>query len=295
MRLQRLADVRVSSGDTIFRQSSLRLGTMLIVLVAAAIGVGVMASRDDDLVGRWIFGFAAMFLVLFAGFVFGLFRKTLMPANWLVRVAPGGDVTVKFRSYANAHFSDEDVAAFTLAPQEIRWARASSDRTITANRSADGGGVRQDRRRYLDLAVDDATAAQVDEQLRLERGRLGPVTGRFVKGTSKLLDYPVSVIDGGVIRIEWRGPSTWITPKLSRAIALLSGFVNVATSANHAVRDLSSATPEDAEAKIFALAESGDEIAAMQLSQTVYGGSLADARERVQRLTSDRAARSASA
>jgi hypothetical protein len=190
MKLLRLQDVRVSSADAVFRQSPLHTGTLMSVLFGAAAGLCVLAAISHDTSGRWLFGVIAAGLALFGLFVFSLFRKTLGPANWLVRIAPGGDVTVKFRSYANAHFSAEDVVAFTLSPREIRWARASTDRTLKPKDRSDGSSMRQERRRYLDLAVDEAIALQVDEQLRLERGREGPETGRFIKGRSKLLDYP---------------------------------------------------------------------------------------------------------
>jgi hypothetical protein len=281
MKLLRLEDVRVSSADAVFRQSPWHTGIFSALLFAVAAGACVLAVVSDDAVGRWMFGFGTAFLGLLGLFVFSLFRKTLGPANWLVRVAPGGDMTVKFRSYANAHFPAEDRVAFTLAPREIRWVRLSTDRTI---RSADRG-VRQDRRRYLDVAVDESIAAQIDEQLKLERGRQGPETGRFVKGRSKLLDYPVSVADRYVIRIEWRGPSTWITPRLPKAVDLLARHAPVEPSVDEGVRDLSSATPEDASEKIRALAESGDEIGAIELARKVYGGSIADARETVKRLS----------
>jgi hypothetical protein len=281
MKLLRLEDVRVSSTDAIFRQSPWHTGTLSFLLFAIAAGLGVAAAMSDDATGRWLFGVMAAGLILFGWFVFSLFRKTLGPANWLVRVTPGGDVVVKFRSYANAHFSADDVVAFTLARREIRWVRASTDRTLKPHDRSNGNGVRQERRRYLDVAVDEAIAAQVDEQLMLERGRHGPETGRFIKGRTKLLDYPVSVADGHVIRIEWRGPSTWISPRLRKAVELLDRHVSVESPVDEGVRDLSSATRDDAREKIRALAESGDTIAAIALARNVYGGSVAEAKAMV--------------
>ena len=282
MKLLRSEDVRVSSADVVFRQSPWHMGLFSVLLFAFAAGTCVMAVVNDDAVGRWMFGFGTAVLGLMGLFVFGLFRKTLGPANWLVRVTPGGEVAVKFRSYANAHFSADDRVVFTLAPAEIRWVRDSSDRTT---RSDGQGGVRQDRRRYLDLAVDEAIATQVDEQLKLERARQGPETGRFIKGRSKLLHYPVSVADGHVIRIEWRGPSTWTSPGLQKALALLGRHVFVQSSVDEGVRDMSSAaaaaTPAAARQKILALANAGDEIGAIELARKVYGGSIADARAMV--------------
>jgi hypothetical protein len=286
MKLQRFEDVRVSAADVVFRQSPRHTGILVAILFAAAAGACCLAVLSGDIVGRIVGWFAAAGLGLLGLFVFGLFRKTLGAANWLVRMTPGGEVTVKFRSYANAHFPAEDVVAFTLAPGEIRWVRAATDRTLKRMSRAGGGGssVQKDRRRYLDLAVDESIAKQIDQQLTLERGRHGPSTGRIIKSQSKVLDYPVSVADGNVIRIEFRGPSTWISPRLPNAVELLERHVSVKPAVDEGVRDLTSAKPEDASEKIRALAASGDEIRAIELARQVYGGSLAEARDRVKKL-----------
>jgi hypothetical protein len=283
MKLQRLQDVRVSSADAVFRQSSLLFGLFLGLLIAIMAGASIAAAMARDSSTRWLFGFVAAGFSLFGLLIFSLFRKTLGPANWLMRITPAGDVTVKFRSYANAHFPADDLVAFTLSPREIRWIRASSDRTNVAT----GRGIRQEHRRYLDLAVDNAIAGQIDEQLKQERRREAPQTGRFIKSRTKVHDYPVSVADGHVIRIEWRGPSTWIRPGLQDAIDLLSAHVPIESRVDEGIRDLSSATPDDARDKILALARSGDELGAIKLARKVYGSSLTEARGMVHELMNE--------
>src|SRR5690349_11088280 len=102
MKLQRLQDVRISATDTVFRESSLNKALPVAVFLAAAIGLSIGAGVSHETAGHWVQGVMAAFMFLFAWIFFSLFRKTLGPANWVVRLASTGDVAVKYRSYANA-------------------------------------------------------------------------------------------------------------------------------------------------------------------------------------------------
>jgi len=240
-----------------------------------------MAALNTRTAARWFLWPMGAIVLLFAFLFFTLFKKTRGPANWLLRLTPAGQVTVKFRSYANAHFPPEDIVAFTLEPREIRWARPSGQQIITLTDE----GTQSTHRRHLELAVDEAIARQIDEYIRLERSRQAPETGRLVKSRSKMIDYPVSVVDGQIIRITWRGESACVTPKLQRALDLLAKHVKVEPSPPQSVHDFTSATRDDAEDKILDLAEAGNQLAAIRLARKVYKCSLTEAKQLVDGLT----------
>jgi hypothetical protein len=56
------------------------------------------------------------------------YRATRRPANWLLRAGPDR-VLVKFRSFQNDHYPDENKAVIALDWREIQWARMTKERS----------------------------------------------------------------------------------------------------------------------------------------------------------------------
>lgn len=73
--------------------------------------------------------------------------------------------------------------------------------------------------------MNEAFTAALAPRLDLERQRPAPQRGTLVKSRTKVLHYPVSIPEAGVIRIQWRGPQTRITPNLERMLAGISRHV----------------------------------------------------------------------
>ena len=101
----------------------------------------------------------------------------------------------------------------------------------------------------------------------------------------KVLHYPVQAMPGGVIRVQWRGGSTWITPKVDNAIAMLRSVVEVRPEVAER-RDFTVAPADKAaqETQILELARLGQKIEAIKLARIRYGYSLSQAKDFVTEL-----------
>ena len=90
------------------------------------------------------------------------------------------------------------------------------------SRSASRGGKRVEYSTYLDIGLKDHDTSELERQLDAERQR---------KCNPRYLDYPVSVLSGGVIRIRWRGIIDYFRPGAGEAITWLSQFVRIEPTA----------------------------------------------------------------
>ena len=274
MRFLRLDEVATLDHDVVFKESSWNKALAVLFCWGAAAGIAAAAVVQHIWL-LWII-FAFMFLI---GWVFfGLWRKTRLPSNWLVRIPAGGNsLLIKYRSYANPHLPAEDLVAIELAPAEIESIGIEG---VTYLKPTERHGAEKEKTSFLELRVNEEIVSELAAKISDERRREAPPRGIF-KSTSKSLHYPVSA-DGHLIRVEWRGGHTYITPGIRRAVERISQAIGVTMAAGaKSVVDLASATPANADEKILALANQGDLIAAYELARRVYHCSLTEAKHRV--------------
>jgi hypothetical protein len=201
-------------------------------------------------------------------------HSTLKPTNWLLRCSSSG-VLIKYRSFYNWRFPADDVQVVGLDYSEIAWARTVKEKRLTPNMDGKGGAQVQFLT-YLDLGLTNPDSSALEANLQRERS-LSP------DGMVTTRDYPVSVSPGGIIELRWSGG---ISPSVAKAIQYLSQRVKITTGEKRTTdlvhhRNL---TPEEERGKIIELAKSGDEIGAAKLAQQVYGYSLTDATNFVDKL-----------
>src|SRR4051812_39106873 len=99
MKLYRLSDAPTSDGDIVFRQSTWNQAIAVFLCLGFAAIPFVIVARGGP---KFLYAMSAL-STLIALVFFGSFRKTLGPGNWLLRVAPGGRVVIKFRSFRNTN------------------------------------------------------------------------------------------------------------------------------------------------------------------------------------------------
>jgi hypothetical protein len=133
---------------------------------------------------------------------------------------------------------------------------------------------------FLDLCLANADTSALEAHLQAEQ-KAGPA-GKRIKTIVR--DYPVEVLPGGIVRLRWYG----ISPPPGKAIQFLSRHVRIAAADSTRV-DLthrSHRPPDEEDAKILALARSGDKMGAVTLTRQIYGSSLSEAVAFVEKLQS---------
>ncbi|MBN2182529.1 MAG: hypothetical protein JW715_11505, partial [Sedimentisphaerales bacterium] len=126
---------------------------------------------------------------------------------------------------------------------------------------------------YLELLIRTESLKLLQERLKYERSvKIYKDSGKYKSGT-KTHHYPVSVQEGKIIRIYWRGSGSFLTPGVKKAVDLLARNNVTIKAQRRKVRDFTTKAVEDgakAEDLILEFAERGNCFAAMRLAEQVY-------------------------
>jgi hypothetical protein len=114
MQFMGLGDVPLDQRDRVFHYSTLRAVTGAMVLIAIALGALVFGLVKNAWLAYYAAAVVAICLLIFQRLVTARFRSS----NWLIRMTEHG-LFVKFRSYLNHHFSDQDPTVVLLPYSEI--------------------------------------------------------------------------------------------------------------------------------------------------------------------------------
>ncbi len=280
MKFYKPEEVPVLSDDRVFKMSPVGKSIPLVLLSGLVITALVFAIRGEKLTGHGVptvFCYVmAAFFGLFAWMAYRMFRASLQPSNWLMRGNSGG-IILKYRSYLNWRLPEESVQAVGFDYAEIAWVRMVKERR-TSPSMGQNSGTETVYMTFLDIGLANTDTSALEEHLQAERS-VRP------DGGAVWLDYPVQVLPGGVIEVKWSGG---IHPRAGKAIEYFSQHVKIAAAESRKV-DLThdrKAPPEAELAKITALVNNGDEIAAAKLLQQSCGYSLSEAMGYVEKLRS---------
>jgi hypothetical protein len=284
MRVCRIDELRLSRSHPIFRESPWVKFTACAVCMALAAVPFVFALKAGARGAGWIFWVVTGVMALIVLSFLKTFLKTLSADNWLLGVTCSGDIAIKFRYFANSHFPRQDRVVLVLerAHVDIEFVRAR--REDMNSPGSNSGDTERATRISLEIGVAAPIAREAQEQVMTERRRQPPEQGRLVTTRSRTLHYPVTV-DSNIIRIEWRSPRTWITPKAEHAVAIIARIARArAEPEQRDALDNTAVTKENAERRILDLAERGQTMAAAQVARDVYGLSLTEAVKFVEEL-----------
>lgn len=270
MKFYKLSDTPLSKNDQVFKVSptgsliaTSLLFSAVITLVALGFCGGIKSGLKLPPSVLWVM---AAVLSLVGLLALGSLRASLKPSNWLLRCNQKG-LLIKYRSHRNWCLPAEDVQVLGLDYSEI-----ASAWQVKEWRNSPGleGSTRRDMMTYHDLGLVNPDTALLEKQLEAERNR---------KWSSLYLHYPVEVLPGGVIRLQWRKAGGGLYSNPSQALEWLSRYIKIAPPAS--VRtDLThdpAQSPEDEEGKIRRLLKSGDKMGAVRLTREIYNCSLSEA------------------
>lgn len=279
MRLLRFRDVETGPNDRVFRHARLRALMVWLAGFAATAALFFKAFTQKWSPG-YIFGlFLLLFLLLTLRFVTARFH----PSNWLVRMNETG-IYVQYRSYLNYQLSADDPSVFFLSLGEVASARLVKERVETSDPVKPGVTQTQYLGHIeLELSGDPAPLA---EALQAERAEQAPPEKRWY-GTSSTLyrDYPVRMIAPKFIRIHWD-----VVPGAHKFLDALRPYtvIDEPVSLTQDFTHLKSLSRDDQQKQLRELAARGEVITATYAARQLYGGSLAEAKQTVNSLLSNK-------
>ncbi len=308
------------AGERIFRYSAFNSFIATFVAFSLFFGCLFLALEGGYRDATWNLPSAMLYLMAFIFFVFSLlalmnYRARSRPANWLVKAYPDR-MLVKFRSYLNDHYPESDPAIVELAYTEIEWVRKTREKLTTPGCGADEGD-RVQFFTFLDFKIKNADLSELEEAIRIERNRQPHMSeaGKWkrelfrarkrkapdheiaqIKANIKREkerqpkrrrgdgikhhDYPVRVVDPGIVRVQWNG----IRPKVPAALDFLSRHFPVEPELSLNTDTTQSNGDATAENHILDLASRGDIVEATRLVRQTYGYTLTRSREYVDEL-----------
>jgi ribosomal protein L7/L12 len=228
----------------------------------------------------YYFSALALFFIL-------LYRKMITarfhPANWLVRLTDEG-MFIKFRSYLNNHFPDNEPTVVYIPHFEIRSARHVIEKQNVSDRDTNNrrsSVTKANNLVELELAGDTKQLAEA-----LQRERHYAIGG---SGTLKIVTryqhLPVRLPTAEKLQIEWA-----VTPNAQTLLNALTRHTLV-RSTEETSKDfvnLDKLSREEQETRLLELAETGDKIGAIAMARRLYAYDLTQAKQFVDGLVSKR-------
>jgi hypothetical protein len=285
MQLMRLADVPLDQRDRVFYYSRFRAVAGATILGAIALAVLVFGWLKHVWLAYYVAAVVAICLLIFQKLVTARFRSS----NWLIRMTDHG-LFVKFRSYLNHHFSDQEPTVVFLPYSEVRSTRLVKERQELPDRddrNRSTAMIKTRRLIELELAGDSTELA---DALANERQQVFTKTTRDVaKRSSRYQHFPVQLASPTLLRIEWG-----VVPGAQTLLDSLTRHTLV-QHAEETTRDfvnLDGLSREEQEARLRQLAESGEMIGAVTMARKLYSYDLTTAKAFVESLMQNSRTRS---
>jgi hypothetical protein len=271
-----LADVPLDRRDRVFYYSRFRAVASVTILILIAVAALLFGWLKDVWLAYYIAAAIAACLLIFQGLVTARF----LPSNWLIRMTDHG-LFLKFRSYLNHRFPDQDLAVVFLPYSEIRSARLVKERRQLPDRDDRSGRtktIKMHRGVELELAGD---STELGEALANERTRIfnKPIDGGA--GKTRYHHLPLRLASTTLLAIEWS-----VVPGVKKFLAALSRHTFV-RSVHHTAKDfvnVQSLDRAEQESLLRELAESGDLIGAVAMARQLYSYDLTAAKAFVESL-----------
>jgi hypothetical protein len=277
MEILRSADVPSDRRAREFRYSRFRAGTGATILAVAALALIAFGRLNNAWIPYYIAGVIIVTLLIFHNLVTARFR----PTNWLVRMTDAG-LFIKFRSYLNYRFSDQDPTVVFIPYSEIRSAKLVKERqTIPDRDEGNRRATTTKTRRFIELEL-SGNSEQLAGALAGESKR---VFARSFEGganvSTRYQHLPVHLTPPNHLRIEWG-----VVPNAQTILDALTRhtLVDHAAAVSKNFVNLDGLSREEQESRLLELAQSGDMIGAVTMARTLYAYDLATAKNFVESL-----------
>jgi len=280
MRLMRPAEVPVTDSDQLFVYSRRQaiVATMLFTVVT-----GVVAYL------LWLKEPWPSYLLLAVMLLFALISKRLVtarfkPENWLMRLTNDG-MYIKFRSYLNGHFPDQDATVVYFSHSEIRSAYYIVEKQEVPDRDDHNRPATTTKtNKLVELELVGDTSPLVEALLR-ERHYAVDGQSLPLEITTRYHHLPVRLPSADKLQIEWA-----VVPKAQNLLDALTRHTLVRPTEQSAKDfvNIDALSRAEQETRLFELAESGDKIGAIVMARRLHGYDLSQAKEFVEGLATKR-------
>jgi len=229
----------------------------------------------------WLAYYVAAVIVIYLLILRKLVTARFRSTNWLVRMTDDG-LFIKFRSYLNNRFSDQDPTVVFIPYSEISSAKLVKERQAIPDR--DGGNPRATTirtRRFIELEL-AGNSEQLANALASESKRvLAKPTEGGSSVSSRYQHLPVQLAAPNLLRIEWG-----VVPNAQTILDALTRRTPVQhpTAVSKNFVNLDGLSREEQESRLLELAQSGDMIGAVTMARTLYAYDLATAKHFVESL-----------
>lgn len=320
MRLISILDAAVVAHDEkVFRTSSradLIAFIIFFTLLIGCFGHFIWYFIEGSVKAGWYPGyvwFGGTFL-LFAWFAWSRFKASRLPSNWLVR-ANVPRVLTKFRSFQNYYYPETDNVVIDLSWRDIDWIRKTKE---TSTKPGSDGTVTQFFT-YLDIKLNlsEEELNEIETALAKERNTK-PLRSDLSKLNSELFrarknklpkheideikqriklekmvkrnkgksggkhhDYPVSLVNGSILRIRWNA----IKPNIKKALAYLSEYTQVEAEIKIKTDSSGKLEGKELDDMILDRITKGDIMDANNLARQHYGYSTTEAKQFIEEMS----------
>lgn len=275
VRLIRDTDVPETPAGGTFRYSPGAAVLAAVLMVSGGVALIALGRLEDQPLAYWVGGLLLAFLWMYQTVVLARFR----PTNWLVRVADRG-LYIKFRSYLNHHFPEQDATVIYIPFREMRVTRVV--RESQALPDTDRHGTTMRRRTVVEIEL-KTDLPEIVNALVTERGTEGPKVERWYgRSSGKYKHYPVRMPTPRTIALEWG-----VVPRVSEFLRIMT--VHTPVQSAKVMRDYSTIEtlrPDEQESRLIELIENGQVMDAIRVARRLYGYDLGQAKSFVESLDS---------
>jgi len=272
MELYRANEDPLTGSVQVYKQSviSAFIGLFVVLGIGGAIAVAILRGGAPGFL--WIIvGLLLLVVLLFIG----MLRAAMGPDNWIVKF-DGSRLAFKLRSYLNRHFPAEDRVVAVFAASEFE-----SGCKVAEKKKLPGikGKTQTESWTYLDFRLrDPENAAELDALIREEILREAPKSGN---SRTRHHHVPMRLVDGSTLRVSWRSPRDYIRPGTDAVLKTLGGVIPVDPEKKGGIEDYRQMTPEELNAFLADLAQSGHNMKAAKIVREIYGMGVRESREYV--------------
>lgn len=260
MEFLKINQIRFTKSDLIFRESC--VGRFVAVFGIAAIMAGAYYAYTMATIPKFIMLWIIFWMGLFLCMFLSALKKSFKSSNWLMAYN-GERILVKFRSYLNNHFSDDDIQIFSIPCCEIQSVRKVKE--VLKSRAMKGTDC-YETFTYLEINAPQLSLTKLKRLLQDEKSK--KVNG---------LRYghnPVVISEANKVRLVWTNAHTKIMPNLNNTLKMLSKQIMIDEFAFE----------NDKDANIEDLLRHGRTIDAVNLARRMYGYSTTEAKQYIESL-----------
>src|SRR5580765_4505756 len=198
MQLLRSADTPLDRRDRVFQYSKPRALIGALALSGIAFGVTLFGWLKSLWLAYYVAAVIVIYLLILRKLVTARFRST----NWLVRMTDDG-LFIKFRSYLNYRFSDQDPTVVFIPYSELSSAKLVKERQAIPDR--DGGNPRATirTRRFIELQLADNSEPLADALAGESKRVFAKPADGGANVSTRYQHLPVRLAAPNLLRIEW--------------------------------------------------------------------------------------------